>query len=180
MPTNGTATAGNTAGSASKRTPTSHEKTLSRAQIKAMALIQQTSEEPVIEIAHSSCESDDDAIIIEERPITEIINNKGFTASKNSPVKKDLTFDSGQQEFMLPYEEFEDILPYQRQGKDSLDQNQLSLVMNQIGAECNQQYAVVSNMSPLPPQTDSHVFRPPELNFSDLQSSQKTRRLEKK
>ena len=48
------------------------------------------SEEPVLEINHSSCESDE--MIIEERPLREII--KGYSVSfKSSPAKKDLTFD---------------------------------------------------------------------------------------
>lgn len=56
------------------------------------ALILQSSEEPVIEINHSSCESED-AIVVEERPLREIV--QGLTASsKASPVKKDLSFDN--------------------------------------------------------------------------------------
>lgn len=52
-------------------------------------------DEPVPEaINGSSCESDNEdcAIVVEERPMQEIV--QGLTASsKNSPVLKDLTFE---------------------------------------------------------------------------------------
>ena len=50
-------------------------------------------DEPVPEIVNgSSCESDEDqAIVVEERPMQEIVNGL-VTSTKHSPVKKDLTF----------------------------------------------------------------------------------------
>ena len=48
------------------------------------------------EINNSSCESDDSAIIVEERPLRDIIS----ATAKISPVKKDLLFDKEEMRLM--------------------------------------------------------------------------------
>lgn len=59
------------------------------------------SEEPVVEINHSSNESDDaDALVVEEHPLREIIQELS-TSSKNSPVKKELKFNKSDEKFSL-------------------------------------------------------------------------------
>jgi hypothetical protein len=57
------------------------------------------SDEPVLEINHSSCESDE--IVVEERPLRDIV--KGLSASsKASYAKKDLVFDKSVEHVIPP------------------------------------------------------------------------------